>query len=91
MIPSEIPLTYFEVLSCGTPIVTFHNGGSTEYLKSALYISEKNVKALAETLDSVWNDKKLHDKKRNAGLMLMANHPDWKAVGRAWESLIERK
>lgn len=91
VIPSEIPLTYFEVLSCGTPIVTFHNGGTTEYLKSALYISEKNAKALAETLDSVWNDNKLHDKKRNAGLALMDNHPDWEAVGRAWESLIEQK
>lgn len=91
VIPSEIPLTYFEVLSCGTPIVTFHNGGTTEYLKSALYLVKKSINGLTKALDTVWNDNKLHDKKGEAGLTLMANHPDWKSVGHAWESLIEHK
>lgn len=89
VIPSEIPLTFFELLSCGTPIVTFDNGGTTAYLKPALLIAQKSVKELVNTIEKAWNDDILRYNKRKAGLDLMANHPNWQTVGQKWELLIK--
>ena len=90
VIPSEIPLTYFELLSCGTPIVTFDNGGTTAYLRPALLIAQKSVKGLSNAIEKAWNDDTLHGYKCKAGLDLMANHPDWQTVGLKWALLIEK-
>ncbi len=89
VIPSEIPLTYFELLSCGTPVITFQNGGTTEYLSSGILIAKKNVKSLSKLLDIAWKDKALRDRKSKAGIELMFSHPTWQEVGRQWELLIE--
>lgn len=88
VIPSEIPLTFFELLNCGTPIITFDNGGTTEYLKPTLIIASKSVKGLANTMEEAWNDNSLHCEKQKTGLDLMTNHPNWQSVGRKWELLI---
>lgn len=89
VIPSEIPLTFFELLSCGTPIVTFNNGGTTAYLKPALLIAQKSVKGLVNIMEKAWNDDALRYNKHKAGLDLMVNHPNWQMVGRKWELLIK--
>ena len=36
IVPSEIPLTFIEVLSTGTPVITMKNAGTTEYLKEVV-------------------------------------------------------
>ena len=90
VIPSEIPLTFFELLSCGTPIVTFDNGGTTAYLRSALLIAQKSVKGLSNAIEKAWNDDTLHGYISKAGLDLMANHPNWQTVGQKWALLIEK-
>ena len=89
VIPSEIPLTFFELLCCGTPIVTFENGGTTAFLKPALLIAQKSVKGLVKTIEKAWSDDDLRCNKHKAGLDLMADHPTWQAVGRKWELLIK--
>lgn len=91
VIPSEIPLTYFELLSCNTPIISFSNGGTTEYLEPALVLAKKSVSGLSKTLDLTWEDINLRAKKSKAGLEIMRNHPSWEVVAKMWESLIQDK
>lgn len=88
VIPSEVPLTYFEMLCCGTPIISFPNGGTTDYLKPALAIAERSISGLTDTLETVWSDEQTRHMKHNAGLELMANHPIWSTVASYWERVL---
>ena len=89
VIPSEVPLTYFELLSCGTPIITFKNGGTTEYLKDGLVIADKSVKGLARALDEAWKDESLRARLSENGSKIMAAHPTWELVGKEWIKLLK--
>lgn len=88
-IPSEVPLTYFELLCCGTPVVSFPNGGTTEYLKDALVISKRSIEGLARTLDLIWRDEMQRQQKSEEGIKLMATHPSWDEVASKWEEVIQ--
>ena len=89
IIPSEIPLTYFEVLSCGTPILTFKNGGTYEYIKNAAVVCETgSVIGLEQLMVEMWNDDKLHEKKSKNALKLMNNHPEWGEANLGWKKAI---
>lgn len=90
VIPSEIPLTYFELLSCGTPVITFKNGGTTEYLEEGLLIADKSVKGLAKTLDRAWSEEALRGRLSENGKRIMANHPTWEQVGYEWIKLLKK-
>jgi glycosyltransferase involved in cell wall biosynthesis len=90
VIPSEIPLTYFELLSCGTPVITFRNGGTTEYLKEGLLIADKSVKGLVQALDRAWSDEPLRRKLSENGKLIMVNHPTWSQVGSEWIKLLKK-
>lgn len=88
VIPSEIPLTYFEILSCGTPIISFKNGGTTEYLKNGLILSKLGSNNLAKCLSSTWfNDSKRKEKSESA-IEIMKMHPTWDEVAKQWEKFI---
>lgn len=89
VIPSEVPLTYFELLSCGTPVITFKNGGTTEYLKDGLLIADKSVKGLAKALDEAWTDKAKREHLSGNGSIIMAAHPTWELVGKEWIKLLK--
>ncbi len=85
VIPSEIPLTYFEVLSVGTPIITFENGGTTEYLKDAVLESKVgSLNGLILNMDLIWTDENLHQELTTIALNLMNQHPIWSEVGKKW-------
>lgn len=91
VIPSEVPLTYFELLSCGTPVITFKNGGTTEYLRDSLLIAEKSVKGLAKVLDKAWSDDTLRKQLSENGIKKMSGHPTWEQVGLQWIDTLIRK
>lgn len=91
VIPSEVPLTYFELLSCGTPVITFENGGTTEYLKDGLLIADKSVSGLAKALDLAWSNTELRDTLSANGKRIMAAHPTWEQVGHEWTKLLEKQ
>ena len=88
-IPSEIPLTYFEMLACGTPVVSFPNGGTTAYLGSALVLADRSVKGLAHALEKSWADSDLRQKKSRVGIEIMSNHPAWDEIVCQWVNIIE--
>lgn len=91
LVPSEIPITYFEVMSLGTPVVTFYNGGTTDYLAdNVLASSPGNAKELAENLKKIWTDDELYRLTSIKSVERMAKHPTWEQVGRQWlETLIK--
>jgi glycosyltransferase involved in cell wall biosynthesis len=89
IIPSEIPLTYFEVLSCGTPVVTYKNGGTYDYVKEAVVACETgSVKGLEQLMLGLWNNDKLHEKLSKNALELMKNHPEWYEANLGWKKAI---
>lgn len=85
IIPSEIPLTFFEVLSTGTPVISFRNGGTTRYLSDALAISKRvNADSLATTMERVWNDEEFRNELSQNAVRLMGAHPTWEQSGNEW-------
>ena len=88
LIPSEIPLTYFEVLSLGTTIISTPNGGTTEYLNDAIFISDSNEKSLSQMILKVSKEDVLLNTKRINTKIKMQNHLTWDEVGEQWHSLL---
>lgn len=88
VIPSEIPLTYFEIMSCGTPIISFNNGGTTKYLEDGLVLSGLSNKCLINTLEVIWNDEEFRKEKSLKAIKLMKNHPSWDEISNKWRNLI---
>lgn len=90
LIPSEIPLTYFEALSCGTPVVTFENGGSTDYIKEAsLIISDRSPVALSTGLERICRNDKYRDDLAKQAVGLMEKHPSWEEFAQQWIETIK--
>tara|TARA_B110000908_G_C10230683_1_gene440402 strand:+ start:773 stop:1921 length:1149 start_codon:yes stop_codon:yes gene_type:complete len=88
LIPSEIPLTYFEVLSLGTTIISTSNGGTTEYLNDAIFVSERNEKSLSQMILKVSKEDLLVNNKKINAKLKMQNHLTWDEVGEKWLSLL---
>lgn len=91
VVPSEIPITFFEVLSLGVPIITFDNGGTTAYLRDALLTCKSGcVKGLVTNMRRLWSDDALHKHLSDNALRIMAKHPTWDEVAAQWVGLIKR-
>ncbi len=92
LVPSEIPITFFEVLSVGIPVVTFENGGTTDYLDDCVLISSPGkVDGLVENILRIWQDDTLYEKMRHRALKKMENHPTWEVVAQRWLDCIEKR
>lgn len=89
LVPSEIPLTFFEVLSCGTPVITFDNGGTSYYIKKgAIIVKNRTPKALALGLSSVCKNSQYRDYLSIQAVRLMKTHPSWEEFAQKWVELI---
>tara|TARA_B100000963_G_C22620845_1_gene669870 strand:+ start:1566 stop:2726 length:1161 start_codon:yes stop_codon:yes gene_type:complete len=85
IIPSEIPLTFFEVLSCGTPIITFKNGGTYDYIKDCVLACQPgDINSLRILMKKLFVDNLLYEKLSRSSLNLMKNHPDWSTTSKKW-------
>lgn len=89
IVPSEIPLTYFEVMQMGTPVITFENGGTTDYLRKGLKMAKSRTAAsLGRAIESICtNADERNELARNAKL-IMSNHPTWKETSEKWLSIL---
>lgn len=88
-IPAEVPLTYYEVLSCGTPVVSFNNGGTTRYLKEGLELAGRvGISNLTAALCELWLNKDQRDILKVNTLGLMSTHPTWNTVGMQWINVV---
>ena len=85
LVPSEIPITFFEVLSLGTPVVTFRNGGTTDYLNESVFSSKPgDVRGLCDNLCRIWTDDEAYRQASIRALGTMSHHPTWEEVGKRW-------
>lgn len=90
LIPSEIPLTFFEVLSCGTPVVTFKNGGSTDYIAdAAVALADRTPQAFANELDRVCKNNQYRDWLAGNAVERMKKHPSWEDFAKQWVKAID--
>ncbi len=90
LVPSEIPITFFEVLSVGTPVVTFENGGTTDYLGDCVLISSPGkVDGLTKNILRIWQDDTLYNEMSHRAIKKMENHPTWDVVAQRWLECIE--
>ncbi len=91
LVPSEIPITFFEVLSVGTPIVTFENGGTTDYLEDCVLTSAPGeIGGLTKNILQIWQDDTLYEEKRDKAFCKMSNHPSWDVVSQKWLDCITK-
>lgn len=91
LVPSEIPITFFEVLSTGTPVVTFDNGGTTDYFGDSVLVSAPGkIKGLAKNLLRIWQDDSLTGEMRHNALCRMKDHPSWDVVSKLWLDCIKK-
>lgn len=89
IVPSEIPLTFFEVMQMGTPVITFENGGTTDYLRNALKISKyRNVRSLANAIRSLCVNSEERNVLAENARHIMCNHPTWKQTSQKWLSVL---
>ena len=89
-IPAEIPLTYYEAMSIGIPIVSFPNAGSTMYLEKGIMIAKNNtINGLSEALSILWNNISLRNKLSQGSISIMAKHPTWQQVSEQWIYLLK--
>lgn len=90
-IPSEVPLTYFEMLACGTPVISFPNGGTTAYLEPALVLANRSKRGLTHALEKSWKNTDMRQRKSEVGVEIMSNHPSWDDVAKQWLKIIENQ
>lgn len=84
-IPAEIPITYYEVMSCGTPVVSFPNAGTTEYLSDGIMLTKGvGENALKKTLYLLWNNVDLRDCLGKNAKEIMLKHHNWDETGKKW-------
>lgn len=90
IVPSEIPLSFWEVMQLQKPIITIPNGTVSSLLKDTVYVSKKvNINSLSSVLyktienDGIENNCIL--KKQND---FIAKIPNWEEVGEQWEELV---
>lgn len=89
-IPAEVPITYYEVMSCGTPVVSFPNAGTTEYLHDGLCIADGMGEGkLMEALEKLWSNPQLRAELAKKGKAVMNKHPRWEEVGKQWIKVIK--
>ncbi len=91
LVPSEIPITFFEVLSVGTPVVTFDNAGTTDYLGDCVLTSSPGkIDGLVRNIMRIWQDDTLYFEMRLRAIKMMENHPTWNVVAQRWLDCIEK-
>lgn len=89
-IPAEVPITYYEVMSCATPVVSFSNAGTTEYLKAGIKSAGRvSVGNLSKALSQLWTDEIERNRLATGAAALMAKHPTWEQVGLQWMAMLK--
>ena len=89
IVPSEIPLTYFEVMQLGTPAITFENGGTTDYLRKGLKIAPKRtISSFAKAIEEICKNNEERDRWADNAKLIMSNHPTWKETSEKWLSIL---
>lgn len=89
IVPSEIPLTFFEVMQMGTPVITFQNGGTTDYLNDAIkMVRHRSVRSFAKAIKELCDNLEERERLAKNAQKIMCNHPSWEQTSKEWLSVL---
>lgn len=89
IIPSEIPLTFFEVMQFGTPVLTFVNGGTTAYLSKGLKTAKhRTISSFANAIFEICRNSEERNRLAENAKQIMSKHPTWKETSKKWLSVL---
>lgn len=89
IVPSEIPLTFFEVMQFGTPVLTFENGGTTDYLGKGLKLARRRtVSSFAKAILEICKNSEERNCLSENAKIIMSKHPTWKETSKEWLSVL---
>lgn len=89
IIPSEIPLTFFEVMQFGTPVLTFENGGTTDYLSKGLITAKhRTVSSFANAILEICKNAEERNRLSENARKIMSKHPTWEETSEEWLSAL---
>lgn len=89
IIPSEIPLTFFEVMQFGTPVLTFVNGGTTAYLGKGLKTAKhRTISSFANAIHEICRNEEERNHLSENAKRIMSKHPTWKETSKEWLSVL---
>lgn len=89
IVPSEIPLTFFEVMQFGTPVLTFENGGTTDYLSKGLITAKhRTVSSFANAILEICKNAEERNRLSENARKIMSKHPTWEETSKEWLSAL---
>jgi hypothetical protein len=76
-------------MSCGTPVISFTNAGTTTYLDRGLVLAKDvNKGGLKNTLLNFWMMDDMREMKGLVAKQIMERHIDWHQAGLKWMNVI---
>ncbi len=88
LVPSELPVTVYESIACGTPVIgTKIDGLPSAVGKAGLLVDVADSQALADAIGLVCDDDNLYREIKEACIEQQALMPDWQEVGSQWNHL----
>ena len=76
-------------MGLGTPVITFANGGTTDYLRNGLLIAKhRTIASLADAIIKISKNAGLRNSLSNNAKSIMSKHPSWKETSQKWLSVL---
>ena len=84
-VPCEVPLTVYEAMSYGTPVLATRSAGSRDNLDEAGWgLRPGAANELADAMATIATDDVVYRRLRDAALERIAAHPTWPEVAEQW-------
>ena len=89
MVPSELPVTIMEVISCGTPAVVTDIDGLAEAVGGAgIVIPHADSYSLADAILKIHQNKELFSNLKKACLDRRKKMLSWESVAKKWQTIL---
>jgi glycosyltransferase involved in cell wall biosynthesis len=89
LVPSELPVTIMEVISCGTPAIVTDIDGLPEAVDGAgIVIPQADSYSLADAILKIHQNKELFSNLKKACLDRRKKMLSWKSVAKKWQTIL---
>jgi glycosyltransferase involved in cell wall biosynthesis len=90
LVPSELPVSVMESISCGTPVVVSSIDGLPDAAGEAgIIVPQADATAVASAMRSLHSDRDLLDRLNDACLTRSLEMKSWEEVAGLWEKVLE--
>jgi glycosyltransferase involved in cell wall biosynthesis len=90
LVPSEIPVTVMECISCGTPVIVSNVDGLPEAVgKAGIIVPQGNTHQLAIAIKRIHLNHQLTSALKNECVKIKDHMLSWQAVAKMWQVVIE--